>query len=118
MTATPASASAPPPARGVRVAYDDLPAGVRAWVDDTMGGPVTEAVTQPGGFSPGVASRIRTADGHRAFVKAVCGTANPQSPDMHRKEAAVTAALPEHAPAPRLLASYDDGEWVALLLED
>ena len=44
--------------------------------------------------------------------------ANPQSPDMHRREARITAALPPVAPVPRLLASYDDGAWVALLLED
>src|SRR4051794_28946117 len=37
---------------------------------------------------------------------------------MDRKEATVTAALPEHAPVPRLLAAYDDGTWVGLLLED
>src|SRR3954447_9837774 len=114
MTAPPA----PPPAQGVRIAYDELPAVVRAWVDAALGEPVVEAVTQPGGFSPGVASRVRTADGRRAFVKAVAATPNPETPDMDRKEATVTAALPEHAPVPRLLAAYDDGTWVGLLLED
>jgi aminoglycoside phosphotransferase (APT) family kinase protein len=36
----------------------------------------------------------------------------------HRQEHRVTAALPPAAPVPRLLAAYDDGTWVALLLED
>jgi aminoglycoside phosphotransferase (APT) family kinase protein len=87
-------------------------------VDDVIGGTVVEAITQPGGFTPGVAARVRTASGRRAFVKAVSGEVNPDSARMHREEARITAALPEVAPAPRLLSSYDDGTWVALALED
>ena len=37
---------------------------------------------------------------------------------MHRREARVAAALPASVPTPRLLSSYDDGDWVALVLED
>jgi aminoglycoside phosphotransferase (APT) family kinase protein len=91
---------------------------VRGWVDEALGSDVVSSVTQLGGFSPGVAARLRTAAGGRAFVKAVSGEANVESPTMHRREAKITAALPEAAPAPRLLASYDDGTWVALLLQD
>ncbi|HET7309790.1 MAG TPA: phosphotransferase [Mycobacteriales bacterium] len=108
----------PPPAEGVRVPYDDLPPHVHEWVDGTLGSPVTRSETQPGGFSPGVAARVVCADGTRAFVKAVAESANPHSPDMHRREARITAALPAAAPAPKLVASYDDHGWVALLLED
>jgi aminoglycoside phosphotransferase (APT) family kinase protein len=43
---------------------------------------------------------------------------NPDSPGMHRREVAVLAALPADLPAPRLLGSYDDGDWVALVVED
>ena len=107
-----------PAAEGVRVPYDELPAHVRDWVDAVLGSHVTTAETQPGGFSPGVAARLVCADGTRAFVKAVSAEANPVSPDMHRREARITAALPPAAPAPRLLASYDVDGWVALLLED
>jgi aminoglycoside phosphotransferase (APT) family kinase protein len=107
-----------PAAEGLRLPYDGLPAHVRAWVDETLGSDVVEAVTQPGGFSPGVAARLICADGTRAFVKAVSADANPRTPDMHRREARITAALPPAAPAPRLLASYDDDPWVALLFED
>lgn len=107
-----------PAAEGVRLPYADLPAAVREWVSTVLGDRVVEAVTQPGGFSPGVAARLRTAGGRRAFVKAVSGEVNPQTPGMHRREARISAALPVGAPAPRLLASYDDGRWVALLLED
>jgi len=79
---------------------------------------VTDAVTQPGGFSPGVAARLTTAGGRRVFVKAISSHPNPDSPAFHRREARNAAALPPHAPVPRLLWSYDDGDWVVLLFED
>ena len=60
-------------AAGVRVAWADLPAPVRDVVADILGSPVLAAVSQPGGFSPGSADRVCTADGRRAFVKAVSG---------------------------------------------
>ncbi|MET7473920.1 aminoglycoside phosphotransferase family protein [Streptomyces sp. NPDC005648] len=107
-----------PPATGVRVPWERLPAEVRDAVAGVLGGPVVRAETQSGGFSPGVATRVATGDGRRAFVKAVSAHANPQSPDMHRAEARHTAALPPTVPAPRLLGTYDDGTWVALVLEE
>src|SRR4051794_40969622 len=107
-----------PVAEGVRLPYEALPERVRGWVDERLGSRVVGAETQVGGFSPGVAARVVCADATRAFVKAVSSEANSESPDMHRREAKITAALPEAAPAPRLLASYDDGTWVALLLQD
>jgi hypothetical protein len=105
-------------AAGVRVAWTDLPVRVRTAVEDILGSAVVEAVSQPGGFSPGSADRVLTADGRRAFVKAVAGSINPHSPTLHRREIAVTAALPARAPVPALLGSYDDGDWVALVLTD
>jgi aminoglycoside phosphotransferase (APT) family kinase protein len=79
---------------------------------------VVEAVTQPGGFSPGLAARLRLDDGRRAFVKAVSEAANPDTPIMHRREARIVAALPASAPVPRLLWTYDENGWVALAYED
>lgn len=73
---------------------------------------------QQGGFSPGTADRVRTTSGRRAFIKAVSPQLNEHSPDIHRKEAAVTGELAEGVPAPRLIGIYDDGEWVALVLSD
>src|SRR5256885_11913280 len=60
-----------PPATGERLAWADAPAWLRAEVAARLGGEVVEAVTQPSGFSPGLAVRLRLADGRRAFVKAV-----------------------------------------------
>jgi aminoglycoside phosphotransferase (APT) family kinase protein len=105
-------------ASGVRIGWGDLPERVRHAVAEIVGGEVVEAVSQTGGFSPGTADRIRTADGRRAFVKAVSQAQNEQSPGFHRQEARVTAALPPDAPTPALLGAYDDGDWVALVLTD
>ncbi|MFC8197126.1 phosphotransferase family protein [Streptomyces sp. NPDC057298] len=107
-----------PPAAGVRTPWEELPEAVRRAVADVLGAPVVEAVTQTGGFSPGAAARVRTAEGRRGFVKAVTGAVNPHSAPMHRREARNTAALPVDVPAPRLLGTYDDGTWVALVFED
>lgn len=103
---------------GVRIDYDAVPRRVRHWVEQVLGAPVVEAVTQRGGMSPGCAARLRLADGRRAFVKAVGRELNADTVRLHRLEAAVLAALPVVSWRPRLLAGYDDGAWVALVLED
>ncbi|KAA2261652.1 phosphotransferase [Solihabitans fulvus] len=105
-------------ATGVRIGWADLPRRVRDAVETIVGGVVVEAVSQAGGFSPGSADRVRTDDGRRAFVKAVSTAQNERSPRLHRAEARVTAALPAGVPAPRLLGCHDDGDWVALVLQD
>jgi len=91
---------------------------VRAALEERLGARVVEAVTQPGGFSPGLAARLLLADGRRVFVKAVSEAANPDSPRMHRREARIVAALPPAAPVPRLLWLHDRDGWVALCFED
>lgn len=107
-----------PPARGERLPWDGLPADVRGGIEERLGSPVVSAETQHGGFSPGVAARLRLADGRRVFAKAVGPEPNPDSPGFHRREARVAAALPPETPAPRFLLSLDEGEWVALVFED
>jgi aminoglycoside phosphotransferase (APT) family kinase protein len=109
-----------PAASGQRIAWEELPEGVRAAVEGWLGSPVVSATTQPGGFSPGVASRLVAADGRRVFVKAVSSTPNRDAPRFHRREATIAAALPPEAPVPRLLWSYDEGGdgWIVLVFED
>lgn len=107
----------PPAAEGKRLPWSAIPEPLRAEVERHLGGRVAEAVTQPGGFSPGVAARLRLDDGRRAFVKAVDGL-NPDAPRLHRAEARISAALPDSTPAPRLLGSIDAGGWVILMFED
>ncbi|NJC63164.1 aminoglycoside phosphotransferase family protein [Planosporangium flavigriseum] len=105
-------------ASGSRIGWADLPAKVCAAVEDIVGGEVCEAVSQPGGFSPGSADRVRTTNGRRAFVKAVSPAQNAESPDLHRREARITGTLPPTAPAPRLLGTFEHDGWVVLVLED
>ncbi|WP_432972829.1 aminoglycoside phosphotransferase family protein [Dactylosporangium sp. CA-233914] len=105
-------------ASGVRISWAQLPPTVRGAVEDIVGEPVVEAVSQRGGFSPGTADRVVTAGGRRAFVKAVGSVLNPRTPAMHRAEARVAARLPEGTATPRLLGLHDDGDWVALVYED
>ena len=101
-----------------RIGWLDLPPPVRAAVEEILGDRVVEAVSQSGGYSPGTADRVRTDAGRRAFVKAVSPAQNDRSPHLHRTEARIAAALPPHTPAPRLLGSHDDGDWVALVFTD
>lgn len=112
------SSSSRVPAEGVRVHWEDLPTAIRAAVEEQLGSAVVEAVTQPAGFSPGLAARLLLRDGSRAFVKAVSESANPDSPAIHRREARIVAALPPTAPVPRFLWSLDEGGWVVLAFED
>jgi hypothetical protein len=105
-------------ASGVRIGWLDLPDDVRQAVEAIIGGRVVEAASQAGGFSPGTADRVRTADGRRAFVKAVSPDLNDHSVVMHRREAEIAAAMPASVPAPRLLGSHDDGHWIVLVFED
>ena len=107
-----------PRAIGVRLPYADVPARVRGWVDDALGSPVASTEEQVGGMSPGCATRVVAADGTRAFVKAVGTTLNPDSPTLFRREIEVLGLIGEHPLWAALRASYDDGEWVALVLED
>jgi hypothetical protein len=103
----------------VRPTWEQVPARVRDAVEAWLGGPVVAARSHGGGFSPGLAATLTCADGRRVFAKAVGPEPNETSPRIHRREARVAAALPAEAPAPRLLATIDEGTggWVTLLFE-
>ncbi len=112
-----------PPAAGVRVAWEAVPARVRSAVEQVCGSPVVGARTQPGGFSPGLAARVACADGTRYFVKAVSADVNPRSVEIHRQERDVLTALEPvivaaGLPVARLRGSVDLDSWVALILDD
>jgi aminoglycoside phosphotransferase (APT) family kinase protein len=112
-----------PPAEGARVAWQDVPEPVREAIERVCGAPVIEARTQPGGFSPGVAARVRCTDGTRCFVKAASAEANPDTPGLHRQEARVLADLDPliaagQLPVPRLWGTVELGPWFALVIDD
>jgi len=101
-----------------RTLWADLPEGIHAECARVLGGPVISTVSQAGGFSPGSADRIATADGRRAFVKAVQRDHNSGAFELHTREIEVMSALPVEVSAPRLLGSWAADGWVALILED
>lgn len=112
-----------PPAEGARVDWRDVPQDVRGAIERVCGAPVVEAWTQRGGFSPGVAARVRCADGNRWFVKAASAEVNPDAPRFHRQEASALADLDQliaagQLPVPRLRGTAEFGPWFALVIDD
>ena len=111
----------PPRAQGRRRQWEDLPPHVRDWIEGYLGEPVVAARSMAGGYSPGLAAKLETASGRRAFAKAVSSIPNEESPRIHRREIRVAARLPEAAPVPRLRWSHaeDEGDgWVVLVFDD
>jgi len=95
-----------------------MPEHVRDWVADELASPVVEAAEQVGGMSPGCATRLVCGDGTRAFVKAVGTELNPKTPVLFRREITALTLIGSHELWADLRSSYDDGDWVAILLED
>lgn len=95
--------------------FASAPLAVTRWVEGELGSWLGSTVDASGGMSPGPAARVVARSVIRAFVTA-CGSAlNPDTLGLLRAEISVLSALPT---LPRLLGSFDDGDWVALLLED
>lgn len=120
LTSVEASPAGPKPrAVGVRQTFAQIPPAVHAWVVNRFG-PIEGVVDHVGGMSPGCAASLRIGPGRAAgvFVKAVGVSLNAQSVELFRAEARLLAALPAVPYRARLLDVYDDGEWVALALED
>lgn len=101
-----------------RTLWADLPDGIHAMCARILGGPVISTASQAGGFSPGSADRVVTADGRRAFVKAVQRDHNSGAFELHTREIEVMSTLPVEVSAPRLLGSWTADDWGALILED
>lgn len=102
---------------GSRLSWTDLPRPVRTRIAQTAGADVISEASATSGFSPGFASVLELSDGTQVFCKAVSPDQNPESPDLARREIQVAAALPDEIPAPALLWSHDDGDWVVLGFE-
>jgi hypothetical protein len=101
----------------VRLGWRFLPAEVRALVEDRLGGPVVDAASQDGGFTPGFASVLTTADGTQAFVKAASTAAQAEIAASYAEEARKLRLLGDTIPAPRLDWVHEDDGWVILGLE-
>ncbi|PCE15978.1 hypothetical protein AUC47_10730 [Microbacterium sp. SZ1] len=100
-----------------RLEWSQLPAGIRARVEEIAGSPVSEARTQHGGFSAGMASRIVFADGRRLFIKAIPAS-SPGTFDLYRREADILRTIPRDLPAAHLIDAFIDEDWAVLAIED
>jgi hypothetical protein len=100
-----------------RLEWRFLPPHIRAEVERRLGAPVTEAVSQTGGFTPGFASVLTCADGSHHFVKAASTIAQRLFADSYREEARKQQMLPDGIPAPRLQWIHDADDWVVLAFE-
>ncbi|MCR1782330.1 phosphotransferase [Nocardioides carbamazepini] len=100
-----------------RLAWSHLPPLVRRAVEQRLGTPVVEAVSQDGGFTPGFASVLTGTDGTRVFVKAASIKAQRVFADAYREEARKLAALPAGVPAPALLWTEEVADWFLLATE-
>jgi hypothetical protein len=101
-----------------RLRWIDVPPTTRLAVEAMIGGRIVDAESCPGGYSPGLATRLTLDNGRCVFVKAMDGDAWPSECEAHRIEATIVAALPAAVPAPRFIGSFDDGRWVALAFEN
>jgi hypothetical protein len=100
-----------------RVEWSHLPPRVRSAVEERLGSPVASAESRTSGFTPGLASVLTTEDGGRAFVKAASTKAQRMFSEAYREEARKLLALPDAAPAARLLWTLDVDDWFVLGLE-
>jgi hypothetical protein len=101
----------------VRLGWRFLPPEVRALVEEHLGGPVADALSQDGGFTPGFASVLTSRAGERAFVKAASRTAQPEIAASYAEEARKLRILGDAIPAPRLDWVDEHDGWVVLGFE-
>jgi hypothetical protein len=112
-----AARPAPPTAdTALRLEWRFLPPELRDRIEQRLGSPVVSAESRNRGFTPGFASVLTCEDGARHFVKAASAQAQLMFARAYREEARKLAALPEVAPAPRLLWMLDDA-WVVIGIE-
>ncbi|MEU9884334.1 phosphotransferase [Sphaerisporangium sp. NPDC051011] len=104
-----------PTATALRPQWDALPTGLRAGLADLLGG-IAVADVQTGGFTPGLAARLRLATGRHLFAKGI--PSDHALAGKYRTEADTARALPATTPAPRLQWTGEIAEWVVLIFDD
>ncbi|MEV6964650.1 phosphotransferase [Hamadaea sp. NPDC051192] len=106
---------------GNRARWEDLPQSVHAVIEQAAGARVIGAVSQPGGFSPAMASVLTLADGHTVFAKAVTEERSEYAAAAIRREADILAGLPPQVPSPALIWGGDHideaGDWAIMVTE-
>jgi hypothetical protein len=75
-----------------RVPWAELPSHIQSWVADVLGSDVVGADTQPGGFSPGAACRLRLGRRPPGVRQGGIAACQPGVTGMHRQEAVAAVA--------------------------
>lgn len=101
-----------------RLTQDQIPNAVLAFVQGYFGAPIVAFENQSGGYSRGAAARVRAENGGRGFLKTICEEGFAGTFELYRRERDILHALPLGISVPRLLASYEEDGWIALLIED
>jgi aminoglycoside phosphotransferase (APT) family kinase protein len=99
----------------VRPSWDELPGALRDGLAGRVG-QIAAAHVQSGGFTPGLAVRLRLASGGRVFAKGI--PAGHALAGKYRAEARTARLLPAAAPAPRLRWDGEIAGWFVLVFED
>lgn len=99
----------------LRPGWASLPASLRARIADVLREDVVSDSPAQGGFSAGYAGIVRSAHAE-VFVKAISAAGHRDSRTFIRREARALEAIPARL-RPRVLASIDDEESTALVLE-
>lgn len=99
----------------LRPSWDELPLSLRGALASRLGA-IAGVQLQTGGFTPGLAVRLRLADGERIFAKGI--PVDHALADKYRAEAETVLMLPSFAPAPRLRWHAEIAGWVVLAFDD
>jgi hypothetical protein len=99
----------------LRPSWEELPRPLRDGLAGRLG-TITTASVQDGGFTPGLAARLRLASGERLFAKGI--PASHPLAAKYRAEAATARLLPAAAPAPRLHWDGLIAGWIVLVFDD
>ncbi|GAB3532946.1 hypothetical protein GCM10027403_06210 [Arthrobacter tecti] len=99
--------------------WSTLPESVRSRIEVRLGSPVGRTMPAGGGFTPGFAAIVESAE-RSLFVKAA-PSSDKFIHDAYVREQAVLELLPPHLPVPHLRAAFtaddDDAEWQVLCFE-
>jgi len=95
-----------------RHAWGAVPPAVRAEVGARLGSPIGTVTSCTGGFTPGLAAVLSSADGSSAFVKAL--PVDGPGAATYRREMVVAAALPPEVPAPTFRYAVERDGWLLL----
>lgn len=98
-----------------RVEWRELPPSVREGIEQRLGLRVISATNQIGGFSHGLAARLRLEDGTVAFVKAV--NVDDGLVERYRTEAATAAGLSQLVATPEVRFTVEMAGWFAVAFD-